>query len=100
MTAATSKRYRTICVASSAAAVLAGSLLALKVASGRVETFSASASSHLPGVLRTQPPWPRNTGDLARRLDELDLPPAGEIEHEHVFLTVFVRGRQVACLPE
>jgi hypothetical protein len=95
MSVATSKRYRTIWAAGTVAVVL-GTLLALKLASEHVHTLSAAASSRLPGMLRTQPPWTRNTRDLGMRLETLGLPPVGDLEHDHVSLTIFVRGRRIA----
>jgi hypothetical protein len=51
--------------------------------------------STLPGELRTEPPWGSNTERLAERLDVLDLPDAGDVQHEHANLRIFVHGEPV-----
>jgi hypothetical protein len=50
----------------------------------------------LPGELTTEAPWPANTEQLGQRLDILGLPPAGETEHVHANLQIFVEGQPVA----
>lgn len=49
----------------------------------------------LPGELTTEAPWPPNTEQLGERLEILDLPPAGENEHLHANLQIFVEGQPV-----
>ena len=50
----------------------------------------------LPGELATEAPWSANTEQLGERLDILALPPAGDAQHEHANLQVFVEGQPVA----
>lgn len=54
-----------------------------------------TAPDVLPGLLATRPPWPANTALLGERLDALGLPPAGETQHVHANLRIFVRGQPV-----
>ena len=54
---------------------------------------NASASS-LPGLLKTEAPWPANAAQSAARADALGLPPEGTTMHEHANVQIFVNGKQ------
>jgi hypothetical protein len=79
-----------------AVAVFGAAVFAIATYARRISTLSATESARLPGMLTTRAPWPGNTALLGERLDRLGLPPAGGIEHVHVFLAIFVDGRRVA----
>jgi len=52
----------------------------------------------LPGVLKTPPPWPANTGKLQQRLRAIGLPALteeGQVTHIHQHLDIFVDGKPV-----
>jgi hypothetical protein len=53
----------------------------------------ASATS-LPGLLKTQAPWPANADRSAARADALGLPAEGTTMHEHANVQIFVNGKQ------
>lgn len=49
----------------------------------------------LPGLRTTRPPWPPQYQHLPERLSALRLPSAGQTEHIHAHLSVYVRGKRV-----
>jgi len=50
----------------------------------------------LPGILKTPPPWPNNTDQLAERLAVLNLPGLSEtILHHHIRVWIYVDGKPV-----
>src|SRR5262245_11403793 len=60
--------------------------------SNRNEAPASQAS--LPGLLKTEAPWPANAADSAARADALGLPPEGTTMHIHANVQVFVNGKQ------
>jgi hypothetical protein len=58
--------------------------------------------ANLPGLIRTPPPWPKNTKELEPRLDQIGvqlLPAEGNVLHIHEHLDIFVNGRKVTVPP-
>jgi hypothetical protein len=56
---------------------------------------SLPATSDLPGMLDTLPPWTNNTDQLSERLVVLNLPQSGAAMHIHANLAILVDGNQV-----
>jgi hypothetical protein len=58
--------------------------------------------ANMPGLMRTPPPWPKNTTQLRQRLKPLGLTPLGaegQVLHIHQHLDIFVNGKHVT-VPE
>lgn len=61
-------------------------------------TAVLSSPDGLPGLLTTPAPWPKNTDQLAQRLDKIHLPQLnaeGNALHIHQHIDIFVDGHQV-----
>jgi hypothetical protein len=54
----------------------------------------ATPSDELPGMLRTEAPWPANAELALERAEAIGLPDEGTTMHEHANVQVFVRGEQ------
>jgi hypothetical protein len=52
------------------------------------------SEASLPGLLKTEAPWPANAADSAARADALGLPPEGTTMHVHANVQIFVHGTQ------
>ena len=55
---------------------------------------SPASPGALPGLLKTEAPWPANADESAARADALRLPAEGTTMHEHANVQVFVNGTQ------
>ena len=58
--------------------------------------------ANLPGLMKTPPPWPKNTKELEPRLEQIGvqlLPTEGNVLHIHQHLDIFVDGRHVTVPP-
>ena len=62
------------------------------VFTNRNEAPASPAS--LPGLLKTEAPWPANADESAARADALGLPAEGTTLHEHANVQVFINGTQ------
>jgi hypothetical protein len=83
------RRARRLAIVGGIAIVATGALLWFTRSSG-----PATETNALPGLLRTQAPWPANSADALARADAINLPAHGTTlaMHDHVDLQIFVHG--------
>ena len=92
------RRRRLAAVAALAVALVAG-VGAVAVTAAHRGRRPAAATAALAGLQTGPAPWGANTGDLAKRLQAIGVPPLNPVEgtviHIHQHLDIYVDGHQV-----